>query len=215
MKSSSMGKQMVADTLKSGITPIVFDYQDVVFFQRETHLVRTFMVFNSLELGTLTFKEYRFVARRSRHGTRMVKRHVEKLLRLIPKFVEKYPQIEFFTIPVFPRLIRDGEMAPILYDVFALYPEVHPSMICLEVSADILYEESETVKAHVDEIRELGVKIAISEVGDEFCPVFRLAELRFDYAFLDAYATASLSREDADRVAGSLVSYLHFLDTQQ
>ena len=46
----------------------------------------------------------------------------------------------------------------------------------------------------------MGVRIAICEVGDEFCPVFRLAELPFDYAFVDDYATNSLDREDCERV---------------
>ena len=60
----------------------------------------------------------------------------------------------------------------------------------------------------------MGVKIAVCEVGDEFCPVFRLASLPVDYAFIDEYATASLDRDDAERVAGSLVKYLHYLDVK-
>ena len=43
MKPLSPEKQMVKDTLDSGISPIVFDYQDVVFFQKEHHIIRTFM----------------------------------------------------------------------------------------------------------------------------------------------------------------------------
>ena len=64
------------------------------------------------------------------------------------------------------------------------------------------------------ELREMGVKIAICEVGDEFCPVFRIASLPVDYAFIDEYATASLDRDDAERIAGSLVKYLHYLDVK-
>ena len=44
--------------------------------------------------------------------------------------------------------------------------------------------------------------------------MFRLAELAFDYAFLDEFATASLDRDDNERVAGSLVKYLHFLNVK-
>lgn len=208
MKQLSPEKQMVKDTLDSGISPIVFDYQDVVFFQKEHHIIRTFMVFNSLDVGTLTYKEYRFVARRTRQGFQMVKRHVEKLLRLIPKFTAKYPQIECFTLPVFPRLVRDGELAGILYDAFALYPNVHPSMLCVEISADILYEDTETVQARLEEIRALGVKIAFCEVGDEFCPVFKLASMPLDMILLDPYTTNMLDKDEGERVAGSLIKYL-------
>lgn len=207
-------KEMVDETLKSGVTPIVFDYQDVRFFATSNHLIRTFMVLNSLDLGTLTPKEYRFVARRTKQGNHMVKRHIEKLVRMIPKLIEKDPTVECFTIPTYARLLKDGILAGMLFDAFTLYPETPPSKICIELSADILYEEMDESVSRIAELREMGVKIAVCEVGDEFCPVFRLASLPVDYAFIDEYATASLDRDDAERVAGSLVKYLHYLDVK-
>ena len=205
---AAIGKQMVRETLESGITPLTFDYQNVVFFGKETGILRTTMVLHSPDVGTLTYREYRFVARRTRPGLHMVKRHVEKLLRLIPKVTEQYPNIECFTVPVFPRMIRDGELIRILYDAFAMNPAVHPSQVCIEVSADILYEDTETVKARLEEIRELGVKVAINEVGDEYCPFFKLSSLPFDMIFLDGYATDILETSEAEQVMGGLVQYL-------
>jgi EAL domain-containing protein (putative c-di-GMP-specific phosphodiesterase class I) len=207
-------KEMVDETLKSGIPPIVFDYQDVRFFASSNYLVRTAMVINSLDLGTLTPKEYRFVARRTKQGEHMVRRHIEKLVRLIPKLIEKDPAIECFTIPTYAKMLKGGALSGMLFDALTLYPETPPSKICIELSADILYEEMEEAVTRVAELREMGVKVAICEVGDEFCPVFRLASLPVDYAFIDEYATASLDREDAERVAGSLVKYLHYLDVK-
>jgi EAL domain-containing protein (putative c-di-GMP-specific phosphodiesterase class I) len=69
-------------------------------------------------------------------------------------------------------------------------------------------------RARIEELRNMGVKVAICEVGDEFCPVFRLASLPFDYAFIDEYSTKTLDRDDAERVAGSLVKFLHYLGAQ-
>ena len=206
--NAQLGKQMVYDTLESGITPLVFDYRNVVFFGKETSVVRTSLIVNSLDVGSLSFSEYRYVARRSRAGVSLVKRHVEKLLRLIPKFLEKYPQIQYFTIPVFPRMILDGELTRFLYDAFATNPDVYPDRVCLEVSADILYEEIDAVKARLDEIRALGVRVAISEVGDEFCPLFKLNQLPFDLILLDPFATALLDRPESDRLLGSMIQYL-------
>ena len=205
---AAIGKQMVRETLESGITPLTFDYQNVVFFGKETGVLRTTMVLHSPDVGTLTYREYRYVARRTRPGLHMVKRHVEKLLRLIPKVTEQYPNIECFTVPVFPRMIRDGELIRILYDAFAMNPAVHPSQVCIEVSADILYEDTETVKARLEEIRELGVKVAINEVGDEYCPFFKLSSLPFDMIFLDGYATDILETSEAEQVMGGLIQYL-------
>ena len=209
MKTESNGKQMLEEALQSGVSPIIFSYQDVVFFQKETHLARTFMVFNSVELGTLTMKEYRFVARRTPQGVQMVRRHVVRMVRMIPKFLEKFPSIEYFTIPVFPRTVLDGSLVRILYDTFALYPGAHPAQICIEVPADILFEDMNVVKSRLTELSEFGVKVAISEVGAEYCPLFKLTGLPFDLLLLDQYTTDILESGDADRVLAGLVQYLH------
>ena len=207
-------KEMVDETLQSGVTPIVLDYEDVRFFTTENHVVRSFMVLNSLDLGTLTMKEYRFVARRTKQGDHMIRRHIEKLVRAIPKLCEQNPKVECFTIPTYARLLKGGVLAGMLFDAFTLYPDTPANKLCIELSADILYEDMEETVERVEELRKMGVKIAISELGDEFCPVFRLATLKVDYAFLDSYATDSLDREDAERVAGSLVKYLHYLEVK-
>ena len=172
------------------------------------------MVINSLDLGTLTYRQYRFVARRTKQGNHMVERHLQKLVRLIPSLVEANPKLTCVTVPVYARLLKAGILAKMLCDTFALYPEVPAAKICSELSADILFENVADAKERIDELRALGVKIAICEVGDEFCPVFRLAELAFDYAFLDDFATATLDRSDAERVAGSLVKYLKYLNVK-
>ena len=69
---AAIGKRMVRETLESGITPLTFDYQNVVYFGKETGILRTTMVLHSPDVGTLTYREFRFVARRSRPGLVMV-----------------------------------------------------------------------------------------------------------------------------------------------
>ena len=128
---SSIGKKMVEDLLASGVAPIVFDYQNVSFFVSSGHVVRTFMVFNSLELGTLTYRQYRFIGRRTKQGANMVQRHIAKILRLMPRFLERYPDIECFTIPVYARLLKDGRLINMLYESHALYPDSPMSRICI------------------------------------------------------------------------------------
>ena len=204
----------VKETIESGIVPITLDFSEVKFFESQSKIVRTFLAVNSLELGVLTYRQYRFVARRTKIGDRLVKRHLEKLFRLIPDLMAEYPGIECFTVPVYARLLVDGELASMLVDILSLYPEVPAGKICIELSADILYEDLKAASDKIDELHSLGVRVAICEVGDEFCPVFRLSEIKFDYAFLDVYSTAALDGAEADRIAGSMVRYLHYLDVK-
>lgn len=204
----------VKETVKSGIRPITLDFSEVRFFEGEKKILRSFLTVNTLDLGVLSYAQYRFVARRTRLGNNLVRRHLEKLFRIIPDVLEKNPDIECFTVPVYARLLSDSELAPMLVDVISMYPDVPLSKICIELSADILYENLEESSVKIKELRELGVKVAICEVGDQFCPVFRLSEIDFDFAFMDSYSTDSLDKDSADRIAGSLVKYLHYLDVK-
>lgn len=201
----------VKELIDSGVPPLVIQYEPVRFFSSAETILRTSLVVNSLELGTLTMREYRFVARRTKQGDRLVERHLIKLCRAIPEILAKTPGISCFTVPAYARLLREGVLAKAVLETLALFPKVTPSLLCIELSADILYEDMEEAAARIAELRAIGVRVAISEVGDEFCPVFRLTNTPFDYAFLDRYATDSLLGDGAERIAGSLVGFLHYL----
>ena len=201
----------VKETVESGINPITLDFSEVKFFESGARIVRSFLTVNSLDLGVLGYAQYRFVARRTKLAGQLVRRHLEKLFRRIPELLSERAETLCFTVPVYARLLMDGELAAMLVDMISLYPEVPAAKVCVELSADILYEDLKLAAEKIDELRGLGVKVAICEVGDEFCPVFRLSEIKFDYAVMDSYSTASLDTDSAERIAGSLVSYIHHL----
>ena len=203
--------ERVKTTVESGIVPLSFYLEPVYFFSGAVAVMRTKLVINSLALGMLTHNEYRYVAARSKQGDDFVTRHIHKLLRVIPKLDEEWVGINCFTVPVFARLLKDGKLSEILFNAFAKFPEISPSRICVEISADILYEDMDEIRQRINELRELGVKVAMAEMGDEYCPMFRLHGVKIDYAFLDRYAVNSLSTDDKERIAGSVINYLHFL----
>ena len=204
--------EMVKETIANGVTPILLDFNKVTLFKdKKTEILRSFLIINSLDLGVLTYRQYRFVARRTKQGDYLVKRHLEKVFRAFPELCERYPNLDVVTVPVYARLLKESKLANILMEVVALFPDVPLDKICIELSADILYEDLLEAKEKIAELRSLGVKIAILEVGDEFCPVFRLSEIEFDYAFADPYTTDSLDKDEIERIAGSLVNYLHYL----
>ncbi len=203
-------KDSVNEVVQSGVTPLQLTCDTVKFFDEEKKLLRTFLEVESLDVGHLTYKEYRFVARRTKVGDALVQRHVEKLFRAYPELIKKRG-ISCLTIPVYARILMGGKLAGLLFDALNYFEEVEPSRICIELSADLLYEDIEEAKKRIDELRQMGFKVAVCEVGDEFCPVFRLAELKFDYAFVDDFVCESLEREDAERIAGSIVKFLQYV----
>ena len=204
----------VQETIDSGITPIVIEIDDVHHFESREKLARTFLTINSLDLGVLTYRQYRFVARRTKQSAQLTDRHVQKLFRRLPELLEDRADISCYIIPVYARLVKDGELVDILLRAMSIYPDAYPGRVCIEISADILYEDIDGVKERIQQLREMGYRIAISEVGDRFCPIFSLAEIPFDYAFLDEAVMAKLAEPDGDRVVGSIVNYLKSLDVK-
>ncbi len=204
----------VKETIESGITPISLEFFPVSLFDSDEKLLRSILTVNSLDLGALGYPQYRFVARRTKLGNELVSRHLLKLFRALPEMLRNDPDISAVTVPVYARMLFDGALASMLVDIQSLYYEVPPRKVCIELSADILYEDLAVAKEKIDELKDLGYRVAISEVGDQFCPVFRLSELNFDYAFMDEYSVKSLDDDSAQRIAGSLVDYLHHLNAK-
>ena len=206
-------QEKVAQAVDSGVTPITLLYDTVRFLDETPEMKRSFLQINSLELGTLTYRQYRFVARRTKQGEALVRRHIHGVLRAIPQMLQEQ-RVSAVCVPVYARTLQSGKLAELLFEAFALFPQVKPAMLCIEISADILFEDVELARERIAELHALGVKVAIGELGDEFCPIFRRASFQFEYAFLDSYAIEHLLDDNAEQSVGALVAYLHTLQVR-
>ena len=63
---------------------------------------------------------------------------------------------------------------------------------------DILFEDITEYKKQIENIKQLGVKIALCEVGEEFCPFYRISEVKADVVFLDNYTLTCLNDESKE-----------------
>ncbi len=202
-------KELAKQAIESGVEPLTLHYEKASVFASSQKIVRTSIWVNSLDLGVISPNEYRFVARRYKQGDALVKRHIQKLFKILPEFFALHPDVLFVTVPVFGRLLEQRVLFDMLFEAFLNHPQVKPDKICIELSADILFEELETTIAELKKIKDYGVRIAVSEIGDDFCPVLRLPKLPFEYGFLDKYAVESLGTDKEEEIAGSLIAYLH------
>lgn len=206
-------QEKVEQTVASGVVPITLLYDAVRFFDEAPEMRRSFLQINSLELGTLTYRQYRFVARRTKQGEALVRRHLHGVLRAIPQMLQEQ-RVSSICVPVYARTLQSGKLAELLFEAFTLFPQVDPAMVCVEISADILFEDVALARERIEDLHALGVKVAIGEMGDEFCPIFRLASFQFEYAFLDTYAIEHLLDDNAEQSVGALVAYLHTLQVR-
>ena len=204
-------KELAKQAIESGVDPLTLHYEKASMFSSSQSIVRTSIWVNSLDLGVISPNEYRFVARRSKQGDALVKRHIQKLFKILPEFLALNPDVLFVTVPVFGRLLDQRVLFDMLFEAFLDHPQVKPDRVCVEVSADILFEELDATVAELKKLKDYGVRIAVSEIGDDFCPVLRLPKLPFEYGFLDKYAVESLGTDKEEEIAGSLIGYLHSL----
>ncbi len=201
---------MVQKTVESGISPLELTFEKVSFYDSKKVILRSILTVNSLELGKLTPTQYRVVAGRGKQGGALLGRQVQKVFEAYPALVERFGEIDCITIPILSRTLMEGFAASIIFEEFERNATVPPDQICFELSSDLLFEGMESVKERFDELRDLKTKLAICELGDEFCPIFRLRELApFDLAFADPYSFAGRDAED-ESVKG-LPEYIHML----
>lgn len=202
-------KKAVEQVIDSGVKPVVLDAQRVVNFSNETEGIRTSLVIKSLELGVLTANQYRIVARRTEQGSRLVERNIEKLFYFYQALKKEFASAKFFTVSVYARALLNGVLLQMLEGFFRQYPYVDAGTICLELSADILFEDIFTYKKELDKVKQLGVKIALCEVGQEFCPLLRLGEIDYDLVFLDDYFISSLNDESKTNEINGVMSIIN------
>ncbi len=200
---------IVQKTVDSGASPLTLSYETVRFFEQRKTLLRSSLVINSLELGKLYPKQYIVVAGRSKQGHELFARQTEKIFEEYSKLLSGMEDLDCVTVPVLSRTLLEGAAADILFEEFRKNAVMPPKMFCVEISSDVLFEDMESVKKRFSELYDLGIKIAINELGDEFCPIFRLKNLSFDYAFADSYSLGML--KDEDELSRGLPEYVHML----
>ena len=118
-------KKAVQQVIESGVKPIILDMQRVMDYAGEIVGVRTSLVVKSLSLGTLTANQYRYVARRTAQGSKLVDRNVEKLFCFYEDIKAENQGAEFYTVSVYARTLKDGQM----YDVLNEYLKKYSSRI--------------------------------------------------------------------------------------
>ena len=202
-------QEAVRQQMDSGIESLVLRYETIRQFSTPQKILRSTMDIRSLDLGVITLEQYRYVARRTSQGDQLFRRHLHKLMQVLPAMLEKNRSIRCVSIPAYGRLLRNGLLSKMLFEELSATPSVSASNICVELSTDFLFEEDlKELAKELFRVRSLGVPVALMELGDPFCPVLRLFDVPFDYAILDSYAV-SAGNERQDELLMGLCSLLH------
>ena len=180
----------------SGFEPLRLNFETVHQFSSPRLLLRSTLTVQSLEVGVLEQEQYRYVVRRTQQSQQLFQRQLQKVMEALPELMKKNPRLEAVTVPIYNRMLKKANGAAGIFEALTAHPQVSAQNLCIEVSADILYEDLEPLAAELQRIRNMGVKIAIWELGDPFCPLLRLQQIPYDYLILDSYPVSLLQKEE-------------------
>ena len=183
----------------SEFLPLTLKYEPITQFSNQRLVLRSTMTISSQEFGTLEQEQYRYVARRTAQSEQLFKRQLHKVLEALPRLLKERPYIQAVTIPVYNRMLKKANLASTIFEELATHPEASAANLCVEVSADVLFEDLEPMAAELQRVRDMGISIALWELGDPFCPLLRLGEIPHDFLFLDSYAVSLLADEEEEK----------------
>ena len=193
------------------IQPLTLSYEPVVHFSNQRILLRSTMTISSQEFGSLSQEQYRYVARRTSQSEQVFRRQLHKVLEAMPQMLAEKPYIQAVSIPVYNRMLKKGNLASTIFEELTTHPNTSAANLCVEVSADVLFEDLEPMAAELQRVKKMGVTVAIWEVGDPYCPLLRLRELPYDYLMLDRFPVELLAEdsEESQNQFKGLMQLLH------
>jgi diguanylate cyclase (GGDEF)-like protein len=101
----------------------------------------------------------------------------------------------YVSVNVSPRQLAEPDFVPLLADLLAASPEVHPSRLVLEITETALLGSSVDVKERLETIKKLGVRIALDDFGTGYSSLTWLQSVPADVVKLDRSFVAGLSAD--------------------
>lgn len=156
---------------------------------------------NSVEYGVLLPAQYRVAAVRSGLLSQLSLWSLERAVELLTAWDKEGKPYRYLSAEIAPDLLCDDRMEHLLRR--AVREGVcRPERLCLEFPADVLTEAYTSCHATLSRLKELGVRLAVSDVGGAHCPLMRLPAMPFDTVLLDRTVTAALAQGDRRTVDG-------------
>lgn len=201
---------MIKEALTSGLEPLTIKKQPVFASNGNPEPIayRTEMILNSTLLGILTPDDYRMTADKTARGILLSDRLMSDVVKAIEALEKTEPQVKWISVSCPLTMITKTDLVAALGKLFD-GDENRRSKLMLEFPAKALYEDPETLKETLMEMKLLKVKSALAGYGNEYCPMMRLASFPFDYVILDP-CVRELMRKD-QKAAETLISYARSL----
>jgi diguanylate cyclase (GGDEF)-like protein len=116
----------------------------------------------------------------------------EFVLRRALSDAGRWPNL-YVAVNLSPVQVRDRRFVDLVSDVLA-ETAINPSRVVLEVTEGILIDDPLTAKARLEDLRALGVSLALDDFGSGYSSLGYLQQLPFDKLKIDRGFVAALDR---------------------
>ena len=205
-------KELIKETLSSGVEPITAEIKNVYSTTGNPDPIayRSRLVLNSTVLGFLTPAEYQITADKSERGILLSDRALAFVCKAIEEKLEKEERFLWISLYCPIKMLTGTDLLETLPKLFG-GDKKKLEKICLELPASSLYEDPDTLRTALLDLKLIGVKSALVDYGGEFCPMMRVASFPFDYVILDPAVRDLIVSEGGTKAAETLISYARSL----
>ena len=208
-----ISKALVDATLKTGLPPI--DMRFFPCYNEEGNTVAYYgmTILNTVEFGVLTPSQYRLVAGRTNQAVRLGEKSVDKAILELRRRMSTLGEYEYVMLELPRKMLDNDLLAGILEERFATGDFLVRDKLCILFGSDILLTDPAQTVPRLKMLTALGVRIGITDFGDESTSTLRLAQFPFDIAVLDR-SVANYVREGKDAALSATVAFAKALGLQ-
>jgi diguanylate cyclase (GGDEF)-like protein len=116
----------------------------------------------------------------------------EFVLRRAMKDAQRWPEL-FVAINLSPVQMKRRSLVPLIASLLA-ESNIEPSRIVLEITEGVLMDDPEAMKRRLEELRALGVRIALDDFGSGYSSLSYLQRFPFDKLKIDRAFVTPLGR---------------------
>lgn len=206
-------KDLKTEYFRNGIKAFDFESKIAINVTSNEECAEFSSLIANTTYGVLESDVYRMPTDKTEVCFEIIKYHITVICR---KYLEEKRKSEEANVKTketwiyaSPSFLRSNakQVIEIISEVVAKYKcEDVKNKICLSFPKSVLWLDRETLKG-ITALKEFGLKISITDVGDRLCPLTVLGELEADYVTLETERLKPKTESDKTKLV-ALIEYL-------
>ena len=210
-QKNSVSDELGFETTVGGLRAIETYYRGIrEISSGSTRFFQSESILNTPLMGTMHPENYRGVADLSTQADAIFELTLNQVIESYEKFVKKDYIFDWISIYTPIRTIKKRDMEKYLIALFE-QKKLDTNRLCLEVPSSLLFEEDGVAAEMIQNIRNRGFHVMLTNFGESNFPFMKLSEFAVDFVMLSPKILSYL--EGDERSATAVHSLVQFADS--